>query len=114
MPRPTLSEPDEGPRAGLDRLDHQQWERSLSLTKRGWRTWQDDRAGSQQNRRPRLPGTGGRRWWRPADPQQLLEAHRFDVARDHDLLTLAEGLDLPLEGNEGSLRGGRVLIATRR
>jgi hypothetical protein len=52
--------------------------------------------------------------WRPADLRTLLHQNRFEVETDDDLLTLAEGLELPVEGNGGSLRNGRVAIATRR
>ena len=52
--------------------------------------------------------------WRPADLRTLLHQNRFEVEADDDLLTLADGLGLPVEGNSGSLRNGRVAIATRR
>jgi methyltransferase (TIGR00027 family) len=52
--------------------------------------------------------------WRPADLRTLLHQNRFEVETDNDLLTLAEGLEFPVEGNGGSLRNGRVAIATRR
>ena len=52
--------------------------------------------------------------WRPADLRTLLHQSRFEVESDDDLLTLSDGLELPVEGNGGSLRNGRVAIATRR
>jgi hypothetical protein len=52
--------------------------------------------------------------WRPADLRKLLHQNRFEVETDDDLLTLADGLELSVEGNAGSLRNGRVAIATRR
>ncbi len=52
--------------------------------------------------------------WRPADLRTLLLENRFEVEADDDLLTLADGLDLSVEANAGSLRNGRVAIATRR
>jgi methyltransferase (TIGR00027 family) len=52
--------------------------------------------------------------WRPSDLRTLLHQNRFEVDTDHDLLTLAEGLELSVERNAASLRNGRVAIATRR
>ena len=61
-----------------------------------------------------LAGEPWRSLWRPADLRTLFHENRFEVETDDDLLALADGLDLPLEGNTGSLRNGRVAIATRR
>jgi methyltransferase (TIGR00027 family) len=52
--------------------------------------------------------------WRPADVRAMLLENRFDVETDEDLLSLSDGLGLSVEGNTGSLRNGRVAIATRR
>jgi methyltransferase (TIGR00027 family) len=51
--------------------------------------------------------------WRPDGIRDLLADNDFDVESDHDLMELSTGLDLP-SGNAGSLRIGRVAIATRR
>ncbi|MGW5240135.1 class I SAM-dependent methyltransferase [Monashia sp. NPDC004114] len=51
--------------------------------------------------------------WRPDGIRKLLSDNGFDVESDLDLLELSAGLDLPA-GNPGSLRNGRVAIATHR
>jgi methyltransferase (TIGR00027 family) len=48
--------------------------------------------------------------WSPSAMRDLLEEHGFHVRSDRDLLTLAEGLDLP-PTDTGSLRNGRVAVA---
>ncbi|HEY3408778.1 MAG TPA: class I SAM-dependent methyltransferase [Propionicimonas sp.] len=52
--------------------------------------------------------------WRPTDLRTMLHQNRFEVQTENDLLTLADGLGISVEGNGGSLRNGRVAIATRR
>ena len=49
--------------------------------------------------------------WRPDGIRKLLSDNGFDVESDHDLLELSAGLDLPA-GSPGSLRNGRVAVAT--
>lgn len=51
--------------------------------------------------------------WRPEDMRGMLSDNGFDVTSDDDLLTLAEGLELPSDNN-ASLRNGRVAVAERR
>lgn len=51
--------------------------------------------------------------WRPAGVQGLLVDNGFEMVSESDLLTLAEGLVLPLDGKR-SLRNGRVAVADRR
>ena len=51
--------------------------------------------------------------WRPQDLAEVLTAHGFDVLSDEDLLTLADGLDLPRAADR-SLRTGRVAVARLR
>jgi len=60
-----------------------------------------------------LAGEPWRSLWRPAAMRRMLDEHGFDVVCDSDLLALSEGLSLPA-GNSGSLRNGRVALATRR
>jgi methyltransferase (TIGR00027 family) len=60
-----------------------------------------------------LTGEPWRSLWRPAAMRRMLDEHGFDVVSDSDLLTLSDGLSLPA-GNTGSLRNGRVALATRR
>lgn len=50
--------------------------------------------------------------WRPSSMRKLLRDNGFRVGADDDLLTLAAGLDLPLDV-QGSLRNGRVVVAIR-
>jgi methyltransferase (TIGR00027 family) len=50
--------------------------------------------------------------WRPEDLRKLLGDNGFSVVSDWDLLTVGEGLGLPLE-KDGSLRNGRVAVAVR-
>jgi methyltransferase (TIGR00027 family) len=51
--------------------------------------------------------------WRPDQWRTMLGGSGFEIIEDADLLTLAQGLDLP-PGNEGSLGNGRVAVAVRR
>lgn len=60
-----------------------------------------------------LAGEPWRSLWRPAAMRRMLDEHGFDVVSDSDLLALSEGLSLP-GGNSGSLRNGRVALATLR
>jgi methyltransferase (TIGR00027 family) len=60
-----------------------------------------------------LAGEPWRSMWSPFAMRRMLGDNGFDVVSDDDLLTLAEGLDLP-GGNNGSLRNGRVSVAVRR
>jgi methyltransferase (TIGR00027 family) len=50
--------------------------------------------------------------WTPAAMSQLLAGHGFDLTRDDDLLTLAQGLTTPVRQRR-SLQTGRVAIADR-
>ena len=60
-----------------------------------------------------LAGEPWRSLWRPDSLRTMLGGAGFDVSWDSDLLALAGGLGLP-DGNDGSLRNGRVAVATRR
>jgi methyltransferase (TIGR00027 family) len=60
-----------------------------------------------------LAGEPWRSLWSPDGMRQVLGRGRFDVTADDDLLTLGEGLELPM-GDARSLRNGRVAVATRR
>ena len=59
-----------------------------------------------------LAGEPWRSLWLPESIRNLLNDHGFEVLSDDDLLTLAEGLELPPENN-GSLRNGRVAVAEK-
>ena len=59
-----------------------------------------------------LVGEPWRSLWTPESLRRLLSDHGFEVVADDDLLTLADGLQLPLSGTE-SLRNGRVAVAVR-
>lgn len=50
--------------------------------------------------------------WQPQQLHSVLSEHGFDVMTDEDLLTLADGLELPSDAAR-SMRGGRVAIARR-
>jgi len=50
--------------------------------------------------------------WTPAAMRDLLSGHGFAVVGDDDLLSVAEGLGMPVR-NRRSLRVGRVVVADR-
>ena len=71
------------------------------------------RAMTALARRPSPWATEPRRSsWTPTAMRELLAVHGFTVRRDDDLLTLAEGMNLPVRQRR-SLRTGRVAVADR-
>jgi methyltransferase (TIGR00027 family) len=59
-----------------------------------------------------LAGEPWRSLWRPAELASLCGEFGYRVDSDTDLLAVSEELELPA-GNAGSLRNGRVAVATR-
>lgn len=59
-----------------------------------------------------MAGEPWRSTWSPASLREMLADNAFRLTSDDDLLTLAEGMDLPHDA-DASLRNGRVAVAVR-
>lgn len=68
--------------------------------------------GRLAGQRDPMAGEPWRSTWDPASLGEMLGEAGFDIRADDDLLSLAEGMDLPPEA-DASLRNGRVAVAVR-